>query len=77
MMSTLAEIEEAIAKLPPTEFRELLRRLRERESEAWDRQIEEDAHSEKLQALYSRLMEGESDQPKVPLDEVLDEPELS
>ena len=55
MMSTLAEIEEAIAKLPPSEFRELLRRLNKRESEAWDRQIEEDAQSGKLEALYSRL----------------------
>jgi hypothetical protein len=76
-VSTLAEIEEAIAKLPPTEFRELLRRLNTRDSEAWDQQIEEHARSGKLEALYSRLTEDEGDQPKVPLDEVLDDPKLS
>lgn len=77
MSSTLAEIEEAIAKLPPAEFRSLLRRLNERDADAWDRQIEEDAKSGKLEALYHRLMKEEGDQPKVPLDEVLDDPELS
>jgi hypothetical protein len=30
-----------------------------------------------LEALYTRLLEEEGDQPKVPLDEVLDDPKLS
>jgi uncharacterized membrane protein len=77
IVSSVAEIEEAIAKLPPAEFRELLRRMKEREAEQWDRQIEEDAKSGRLEALYTRLMEEEGDQPKVPLDEVLDHPKLS
>ncbi len=72
-MSTLAEIEEAIAKLPPSEFRD----LNEQHASAWDWQIEEDAENGKLEALYTRLMEGEGDQPKVPLDEVLDDPKFS
>ncbi len=76
-MSTPAEIEEAIAKLPAAEFRELLRRLNEREAESWDRQIEEDAKSGKLDALYHRLIAEEGDGPKVPLDEALDDAKLS
>jgi hypothetical protein len=76
-VSTLAEIEEAIAKLPPSEFRDLLHRLNEQDAAAWDRQIEEDAENGKLEALYTRLMEEEGDQPKVPLDEVLDDPKFS
>ena len=76
-MSTLAEIEEAIGKLPPSEFRDLLNRLNEQDAAAWDRQIEEDAENGKLEALYTRLLEEEGDQPKVPLDEVLDDPKFS
>lgn len=76
-MSTLAEIEAAIAKLPPAEFRELLQRLNERDAEAWDRQIEQDAQNGKLDTLYARLMEEEANQPKISLDEVLDDPKLS
>lgn len=76
-MSTFAEIEEAIAKLPPAEFRELLRRMKERDAEAWDRQIEEDAESGRLEALYERLVKEEGDQRKTPLDEVLDDPKFS
>jgi hypothetical protein len=76
-VSTLAEIEEAIAKLPPSEFRDLLHRLNEQHASAWDWQIEEDAENGKLEALYTRLMEGEGDQPIMPLDEVLDDPKFS
>ena len=76
-VSTLAEIEAAIAKLPPPEFRELLHKLNERDASAWDRQIEDDARSGKLDRLYSRLMEEEGSHPKVPLTEVLDDSRLS
>ena len=76
-MSRLTEIEAAIAKLPPPEFRELLHKLNERDAAEWDRQIEDDARSGGLDRLYSRLMEEDGIQPKVPLDEVLDDPRLS
>lgn len=76
-MSTLTEIEAAIAKLPSPEFRELLHKLNERDAAEWDRQIEDDAQSGRLDRLYSRLMEEEGGQPKVALDEVLDDPQLS
>ena len=76
-MSTLTEIEAAIAKLPPPEFRELLKKMNEREAAEWDRQIEEDAHNDNLDRLYARLREEEGNAPKVPLDEVLDDLNLS
>jgi hypothetical protein len=76
-VSTLTEIEAAIAKLPPLEFRGLLHKLNERDAAEWDRQIEDDAQSGKLDRLCSRLMGEEGGQPKVALDEVLDDPKVS
>lgn len=76
-VSTIVEIEEAIAKLPAAEFRVLLERLKERDAEAWDRQIEEDAQNGRLDALYARLTRGDGPGSKVSLDEVLDDPKLS
>ncbi len=76
-MSTLTEIEAAIAKLPPPEFRELLHKLNERDAAEWDRQIEDDAQSGKLDRLSSRLMKEEGGQPEVAFDEILDAPKLS
>jgi hypothetical protein len=76
-VSSLAEIEAAIAKMPHPQFRELLHRLNERDAEQWDLQIEADARSGKLDGLYSRLMGEDGREPKIALDEVLDDPELS
>ena len=70
-MSTVTEIEAAIAKLAPPKFRVLLHKLNERDAAEWDRQIEDNARSGKLDRLYSRLMDENGDQPKAPLDEVL------
>ena len=75
-MSTLVEIEEAIAKLPSEEFRALLMRLKEREADAWDQQIEADAQNGRLDALYARLAGADGAQSKVALDEVLDDSQL-
>ena len=63
-MSTPTEIEEAIAKLPPSEFRDFLDRLNEQDAPAWDREIEEEAENSKLKALYTRLMEEVLDDRK-------------
>jgi hypothetical protein len=76
-VSTVQEIEAAIDKLPPGEFLALVDRLRERHSETWDRQIEADAQSGKLDTLYARLEKENRGQPEVPLDEVLDDGKLS
>ncbi|HEY5891838.1 MAG TPA: hypothetical protein VIT91_01285 [Chthoniobacterales bacterium] len=70
-MSTLAEIEEAILKLPPAEFRALLQRMKERDADAWDRQIEEDARSGKLDHLWEEAQREIAEGDVVPLDEFL------
>ena len=75
-MSTLTEIEEAASKLSPEEFAELLRWMREREAAVWDRQIEEDAKSGRLDALHARLQKEDGDEPEVSLDDFLDQAEL-
>ena len=76
-MTTIQEIEQAIARLPREQFLELVRHLRKRHADEWDRQIEEDAHNGKLQALHDRLEAENRGQPEVPLDDFLDEKKLS
>lgn len=76
-MSTLVEIEAAIAKLPAGDVRVLLLHLQGRDSEARDRQIEEDAATWKLDPLYARLTSGAPEGSKVALHEVLDDPQFS
>lgn len=70
-MSTLADIEDAIAKLPPVEFRALLQRMKERDADAWDRQIEDDAKSGKLDHLWEQARREIAEGEVVPLDEFL------
>jgi hypothetical protein len=72
-VTNIQEIEQAIAQLPRGDFFELVRHLRERHADEWDRQIEDDAHSGKLQALHDRLQEENRGQSEVPLDDFLDE----
>jgi hypothetical protein len=54
-MSSIAEIEEAIAKLPRREFVKLESWFDAERNRKWDRQIEEDAESGKLREAYERL----------------------
>jgi hypothetical protein len=72
-VTNIQEIEQAIAQLPREDFFELVRQLRERHADEWDRQIEEDAHNGKLQALHDRLQDENRGQPETPLDDFLDE----
>jgi hypothetical protein len=76
-VSSVAEIEQAIAKLPAGEFVQLERWFDAERNRKWDRQMEEDAQSGKLRELYERLQSENQGQPKVPLDEFLDNQELS
>jgi len=71
-VTNIQEIARAIAELPRKDFFELVRHLRERHADEWDREIEEDAHSGKLQARHDRLQEENSGQPEVSLDDFLD-----
>jgi len=75
-VSTVAEIEKAIAKLPAVEFRTLLHRLNERDAEAWDREMEEDAKSGRLDALHARMEQENAGEPEMPLDDFLDQSQL-
>jgi hypothetical protein len=76
-MSTVKEIETAISKLSHHELVELRAWLAEFEADAWDRQMEEDAQSGRLDAFYQRLQRENEGQPEVPLDDFLNEEELS
>ena len=70
-MSTVHEIEAAIAKLPEKDFLALVGRLRERHAETWDRQIEADAMAGRLDFLVQEA-QGELRQGKTkPLDKIL------
>ncbi len=53
-MSTVKEIEEAIAQLPRVEFWKLTDRLIAMREEDWDRQIEADAQAGKLDRLLEQ-----------------------
>lgn len=53
-MSTVQEIEAAIEKLPKKEFWELTDRLMAKREDEWDRRIEADANSGKLDALFEQ-----------------------
>jgi hypothetical protein len=75
-MSSVAEIEQAIAKLPRGDFVELERWFDAERNRKWDRQIEEDAQSGKLHELYERLQSENQGQSNVPLDEFLDHEKL-
>ena len=60
-MSSVAEIKQAILELPKAEYaEEIVEWLYELEEEAWDRQIEEDAKSGKLDALAAEAWEAKA-----------------
>jgi hypothetical protein len=56
-MASVVEIERAIAALPLDELAELRAWFEEYEAAAWDRQLEEDARSGKLDALADEAIE--------------------
>lgn len=70
-MSTLTEIEAAIKQLPPTQIRELAAWLQEYLDEAWDRQIEADLESGKLDRLIAKAEADIAANNVRDLDEVL------
>lgn len=52
-MSTVQDIEAAIAKLKPEEIEAVARWLQEYQEQLWDRQIEEDAKAGRLDGLIA------------------------
>jgi hypothetical protein len=76
-MSSVKDIESAIAKLSRHDLTELETWFAEFTADAWDRQIASDAGNGRLDALYQKLQrenEGESD---ILLNDVLDKEKLS
>ena len=59
-MSSVTEIKQAILELSKAEYAEIVDWLYELEEEAWDRQIEEDAKSGKLDALAAEAWEAKA-----------------
>lgn len=76
-MSTIKEIETAIAKLSPQEIAQLRTWFQEFDAEAWDQQLDIDAASGKLDALYERLQRENAGEAAVPLHDFLDDKKLS
>jgi hypothetical protein len=72
----LQEIERAIDGLPRGDFFRLVRHIRLRHADAWDRQIEEDASSGRLHELYDRLREQDRGEPEAPLADFLNDEKL-
>jgi len=73
-VSTLVEIEAAIAKLSAADFRELLRRLNDRDADEWDRQIDEDAKAGRLDVLWQQAKQEIAEGKAISLDEFLGHP---
>jgi hypothetical protein len=57
MSMSITEIESAIKDLPPDEFSELSEWFEKFESEVWEKQIEEDLRTGRLQALIEEAEE--------------------
>lgn len=77
MMSTVKEIAAAVARLSPEDLREFWAWADEFRADAWDREMEEDARTGRLDTFYQRVMAENNGEPEVPLDEVLNQQELS
>jgi hypothetical protein len=57
-MTKVEELERAVASLTAEEYREFRRWFLERDSEQWDRQIEEDSRAGKLDFLVKEAFEA-------------------
>ena len=66
-MSSVVEIEQAIAKLSRQQFVELERWFDAERNRKWDQQIEDDASSGKLREACDRLQTENQGHPEIPL----------
>ena len=73
-MSTVEEIEAAIEKLPPTQIARIATWMADRYAVLWDKQIEEDSASGKLDFLFDEAKREIAAGQARPLDELLDHP---
>jgi hypothetical protein len=73
-MSTIAEIKEAIAKLSPQEYCELMAELYPRlPDDEWDKQMKVDAASGKLDFIDRNVEKARCEGTLVPLERILEE----
>jgi hypothetical protein len=70
-MSTVDEIEAAISNLPPQDFARVRDWLLERDNLHWDKQIEEDSASGRLDHLIQEIERDIASGNVKPLDEVI------
>jgi len=73
-MGSIAEIEQAIAKLSPGEFVELGQWFDAERNRKWDRQIEADSASGALDFLLKEVDEDIAQGRTRPANELLDDP---
>ena len=75
-MSTVKDIESAISRLARHDLAELRDWFNHFDADAWDRQMEEDARSGRLDAFHQSLQHENEGQPEMPLNDVLNKEEL-
>lgn len=71
-MSTVAEIEAAISKLAPQDFVRVREWLLEQDNLVWDKQIETDSASGKLDSLVNEIEKDITAGSIKPLNEIID-----
>jgi hypothetical protein len=72
-MSTVAEIEQALRKLPLQDARTVADWLQDYLDERWDRQMETDANAGRLDKVWKKAQADISTGKVKPLDEVLND----
>jgi hypothetical protein len=75
-MVTVEQMQREIAKLPPDDFRRLAQWIAEHDSEEWDKAIEEDATTGKLDRLYAKLQSENKGTETIALNDFLDNERL-
>ena len=75
-MSTVKDIESAVTQLSRNDLTAFRAWFAEFDSAIWDRQIEADADSGRLDAFHQSLQHENEGQADIPLDEVLDKEKL-
>ena len=73
-MSTVAEIESALQKIPVDDARKVADWLQHYLDEKWDRQIDADIAAGKLDKLADEALEDYKAGRVKPLDEIIDQP---
>ena len=74
-MSTVAEIKEAIAKLSPREYCELMAEMHPYPDDEWDKQMKADFASGKMDWLITETEKAIRDGKTLPLETILGEDE--